>query len=151
MIENCEGALLALLEDAGVAPGPVSGDQIRVLVHVMERFARIPVDDAAPVEVDGDGVLAQYGTHTFRDVPEFEADLTRQLRDVADRDPQTWQLSCTLRWDATEDTDALGAGSLWSFGMPLDAFFVKASSLSGWAWATRTDRPANLDVAFGPV
>jgi len=39
----------------------------------------MPVDDAASPEDDGGGILARFGTFAVDGVPEFSADLTRQL------------------------------------------------------------------------
>ena len=62
-----------------------------------------------------------------------------------------WQLSCTLRWHPTKETDALLSGNVWSFDKPWDQFFAEAMELPGWDWALKTWRPAILDVAFGMV
>ena len=140
-----------MLADAGVTPGRIASEQIAVVIDVVSRFVLIPVEDAAPVDEDGDGVLAQHGTFTFRGPREFEADLTRQLIEVAEQDPEMWQLSCSLRWDPNDETDALGGGNVWSFGRPWDEFFTEAMHLPGWDWAMRTQRPPTLDVAFGMV
>jgi hypothetical protein len=79
------------------------------------------VDDAASPEVDGDGVLAQFGTFDFDGVRELWAGLTRQFIEADDADVM-WQLRCTFRWTPGAETEALGSGDLWSFGMPLDKF-----------------------------
>jgi hypothetical protein len=84
------------------------------VVKTFQSFAAIPVSDCAPIDEDGDGVLAQFGTYGLRGTQEFSVDLSRQLIEAGDDGP-TWQLSCTLYWDSTPDTTALGSGSLWSF------------------------------------
>lgn len=151
LIEDAVSALLASLADVGVTPGRITSDQFHAVVDVVNRFVLIPVTDTAPVDEDGDGVLAQHGTSTFRGRPQFEASLTRQLTSVAEQDPEMWQLSCTLRWDPTDETNALGSGNVWSFGKSWDEFFTKAMNLPGWEWALKTKQPATLDVAFGMV
>lgn len=62
-----------------------------------------------------------------------------------------WQLSCTLRWDPTEESDALPSGNVWSFDKSWDEFFAEAMALPGWDWALKTLRPAALDVGFWMV
>lgn len=151
LIAEAETRLLAMLASVGVAPGAVTADDVQGIVDVYRRFAAIRVDDAAPVEEDGDAVLAQFGTHDFRGVPEFSADLTRQM--VAEgRGPQMWQLSCTLSWDPNPATDALASGDLWSFGRTLDDFFAEVAALPGWAWAlTGSQEPRDLTITFEEV
>ena len=151
LIEDSEGNLLAMLAEVGVTPGRLDTDQLRAVVDVFRRFVLIPVEDAAPVDDDGDGALAQSGTFKFRGSREFEADLTRQFVEVAEQDPEMWQLSCTLRWHPTEETDALLSGNVWSFDKSWDQFFAEAMELPGWDWALKTWRPATLDVVFGMV
>ena len=151
LIEDSEGVLLALLADAGVSPGRLATDQVRAVVDVFKGFVLIPVEDAAPVDDDGDGALAQSGTFKFRGPREFEADLTRQFIEIAEQDPEMWQLSCTLRWDPSDETDALPGGNVWSFDKSWDEFFREAMELPGWDWALKTLRPATFEVAFGMV
>lgn len=88
-----------MLADGGVIPGVATGADARALVEVYRRFASIPADDAAPVIRDGDGILAQFGTHGFRGAREFSADFTRQFLSHGEEDAPMWQLSCTLYWD----------------------------------------------------
>lgn len=151
LIAETETRLLAMLASAGVTPGVVTTADVRGTLDVHRRFAAIPVDDAAPVEEDGDAVLAQFGTHDFRGVSEFSADLTRQM--VAEgRDAQMWQLSCTLYWDPNPATDALAFGKLWSFGMTPDDFFAEVAALPGWAWALAgSQAPRDLAITFAEV
>ncbi len=140
-----------MLADAGMSPGTVTAADVRTVVDVFRRFAAIPADDAVSVEEDGD-VLAQYGTYDFRGPREFSADLTRQFLEAGDEDTPTWQLSCTLHWDPTPETEALTAGSLWSFGMTLEEFFPEAVALPGWAWALSSlQAPRDLTITFEQV
>jgi hypothetical protein len=137
-----------MLDDAGVRPGAVSGADVPTTVEVFRRFAAVPVDDAASPGDDGDGVLAQFGSFTFDGVREFSADLTRQFIEAGDADTM-WQLHCTLHWTPDAETEALGSGQLWSFGMPLDDFFAAAAALPGWAWAlagARAPRELTLEI-----
>ncbi len=145
-IEESKGVLLSLLANSGVTPGRVAGEKVRNIVEVFQRFVLIPADDAASVDQDGDGTLAQTGAFSFRGPREFEADLTRQFIETDDRDPEMWQLRCTLRWNTSEETDRLPGGHVWSFGKPWDVFFDEALRLPGWAWALTSTAPATLDV-----
>jgi hypothetical protein len=135
VIREAKARLVSMLADGGVTPGAVTAAEVRTIVEIYRRFTAIPADDAAPAEKDGDGILAQFGTCDFRGVRAFETDLTRQFREAGDQDAPLWQLSCTLHWDASPETEALASGDLWSFGMTLDAFFTAAVALPGWAWA----------------
>ena len=69
LIREAEAGLLTMLADAGVAAGPIRSGDVGTIVEVFRRFAAIPADDAAPADEDGDGVLAQFGTYTFRGTP----------------------------------------------------------------------------------
>ncbi|OJF15430.1 hypothetical protein BG844_04785 [Couchioplanes caeruleus subsp. caeruleus] len=141
-----------MLESAGVYPSTVTAADVRSIVEVFRRFAALPVDGVGRPEEDGDGVLAQFGTFDFRGRPEFSADLTRQLIDASDEDAPMWQLSCTLHWASSTDTELLRSGHLWSFGKTLDEFFTEAVALPGWAWALdRSHTPKDLKIALTEV
>ena len=152
LIREAETRLVAMLAEAGVTPGAVTSADVRTIVEVYRRFAAIPVDDAAQADEDGDAVLAQFGTHDFRGVPEFSADLTRQMLAPGEEDSRMWQVSCTLRWDPNRETNALASGDLWSFGMTLDEFFGEVAALPGWAWAlSGSQAPRDLAITLGEV
>jgi|GEM_PF-3644530 len=116
------------------------------VLKVFQSFAAIPADDCAPMDEDGDGVLAQFGTYGLRGTQEFSVDLTRQFIEAGD-DGLIWQLSCTLCWDPTPNTTALGNGTLWSFDAEFGDFFRNAALLPGWKWALGTNqKPNSLDI-----
>ena len=154
MLIRESGALLkVMLAAAGENLGAVGASDPPAIWQVFERFARIPVDDARPADEDGDGLLAQFGTFDFRGPQEFSTDLTRQFIERDDDDGAMWQLSCTLFWDPTPDTAALGRGELWSFEFATaDTFFARASALPGWSWALAGSRPPRAaEVALDRV
>lgn len=123
----------------------------RAVVKAFRSFTAIPVSDCAPIDEDGDGVLAQFGTYGFRGTQEFSVDFSRQFIEAGDDGP-IWQLSCTLYWDPTPDTTALGNGSLWSFDTSPEEFFRSAVLLPGWKWALGTShRPNSLDITLDQV
>lgn len=62
LIRGAKVLLASMLDDGGVTPSAVTAADVRTIVEVFRRFAAIPADDAAPVEEDGDAVLAQFGT-----------------------------------------------------------------------------------------
>jgi len=151
LIRETPAVLTSMLHDAGVRPGRVGAADVLTAVEVFRRFAAVAVDDAASPEQDGDGVLAEYGTFTFDGVREFRADLTRQVIEADDEDAM-WQLHCTFHWSPGADTEALGSGTLWSFGMPLDEFFAAARALPGWAWALAgAPAPRRLTIELDEV
>lgn len=139
-ISETRERLLAMLAERGLTPETATAGDIRAVVDTFRHFAAIPVDDAAPSEADGDGVLAQFGTYTFRGTPEFSVDLTRQLTEVGEDAPM-WQVSCSFYWAASTETDALASGELWSFGISSEDFFTHALALPGWAWALDSPPP----------
>ncbi|MBT2534163.1 hypothetical protein J7E83_18945 [Arthrobacter sp. ISL-48] len=122
------------------------------VMEVFKRFAAIPANDCAPIDEDGDGVLAQFGTCGFRGTQEFNVDLTRQFIEAGEVDAPMWHLSCTFYWDPTPDTVALGSGSMWSFDSALEEFFKNAALLPGWEWAMGADeQPKSLEITLGKV
>lgn len=144
---------LAMVADAGVDPAEVTAADVRTVVDVFRVFAMIAVDDAAPVAEDGDGVLAQFGTFSFRGSQEFSTDLNRQFIEPRDEprdgDAQLGQLGCTFHWEPNPHTKELGSGKLWSFGKGLDDFFAEAMALPGWAWAlTAPTAPKDLEITM---
>jgi hypothetical protein len=152
LIRETEAVLASMLDGAGVNPSAVSTADVRTTVEVFRRFAALPVDDVASPEEDGDGVVAQFGTHDFRGQREFAADLTRQFIEAGDVDAPTWQLSCTFHWAPSTETGLLASGHLWSFGKTLDEFFDEAVALPGWAWALDGQRtPRDLEIDLGGV
>ena len=152
LIRDARDRLAGMLADRGVTPGATTGADARAVVEAYQRFAAVPADDAAPADRDGDGTLAQFGTYGFRGALEFSAGFTRQFLGPRDEDPPMWQLSCTLYWRPSPETDALASGHLWSFGMSLTAFFAQAVMLPGWAWAlTGSQRPQDLKVELEQV
>jgi hypothetical protein len=135
LIRETKAVLASMLDDAGVNPNAAAAIDVRNAVDAFRRFAVLPVEDAKPLEEDGDGVLAQFGTYDYQGQREFSADLTRQFVEASGEDAPMWQLSCALFWPPTTATDGLASGHLWSFGKAPDEFFDEALALPGWAWA----------------
>ena len=91
LIRETRMLLASMLAAAGVNPSAVTAADVRTTVEVFRRFAALPVDEVAPPEEDGDGILAQFGTFDVRGQREFTADLTRQFIDAGDQDtPARW-------------------------------------------------------------
>ena len=65
LIREAGARVMSMLADGGVTPAAVTAADVFTVVEVYRRFAAIPADDAAPVEEDGDGVLAQFGRYDF--------------------------------------------------------------------------------------
>ena len=151
-IADSREVLLTMLAEAGITPGPIGSGQLPSLLDAMQRFAAVTCDDTAPPDEDGDGLLAQYGTTTWRGRREFTTDLTRQLIEAADDDAPMWQLSCTVHWTPTPETDALQAGHIWSFGTPPETFFDAVRALPGWTWALAApDEQGDLTIILNRV
>ena len=152
LIRESRDVLLGLLAEEGIRCGLVDVPTPETFLSVFLRFAAITVDDAGSVEEDGDGLLAQFGTYSFRGRREFSADLTRQLIAGDHPDATMWQLSCTFHWQPTPRTDELGSGQLWSFGKSTARFLDEVRALPGWAWALATPaRPAELAISLERV
>jgi hypothetical protein len=143
-----------LLDEAGVDPKQPSTDDVGRTWDVIRVFAAEPVEDAEPPEREGDGLLAQYGTYDWGGGEHFELDITRQLS-FADRHGEyagMKQLHCSFWFEPTDELRALGAGDVWSFGMPLDEFFEHALALPGFrAVADNRLQPQRLVVDYTDV
>ncbi len=82
-------------------------------------FAQVRADDALPVTQQhmGDALLFQWGTR--RALPGhygacFYFDLTRQfISQTGEDDDAMFQLTCELRYEATEELGAIGSGNRW--------------------------------------
>lgn len=126
--------LNALLDAAGVDRAAPTPEDVPRTWAVMRAFAAEPVENADPVEEDGDGILAQYGTYDWGDGEHYTVDMTRQFCFSEDGEYAGMaQLQCTFECAPTDALRAVGEGNLWSFGTPLDAFFAKALALPGFA------------------
>jgi hypothetical protein len=82
---------------------------------VLGWFERERTDDARPLDEEGDGILFQWGTYGVADSLTFQYDLTRQFIFDDAGEQSVWQLSLTLHFAPTSDTERLGAGSCWCF------------------------------------
>jgi hypothetical protein len=131
--------LRELVLQAGVDPEHPTREDVERTWAVMRRFASEPVEDV-PSEPgdDNDGILAQYGVYDWslsNDAEHFELDMTRQFS-FYDEDGEydhMAQLSCTFRFEPTDDLRALGEANLWSFDMDLGTFFEQALAMRGFA------------------
>ena len=123
--------------------------------EVMRRFAAEDVEDAAPRDIDGDGILAQYGIYSsFGGGKTFQLDMTRQFMfyDEDDEYDHMSQLNCTFEYAVTDELRALGESNLWSFGLDLDEFFARALALPGFRGVREAGAvPARLDVDYSDV
>jgi hypothetical protein len=152
--DQAEDRLRLLLREAGVAIERPTGADLRRTWQVMHQFAAESVEDTAPAEEDGDGILAQYGTYDFGEGEHFEVDMTRQFT-FYDEDGEydhTSQLACTFRFPPSDDLRRIGAGDLWSFGVPLDEFFDQALQMPGFSAVLDAGLdPDSLVIEYGEV
>lgn len=65
-------------------------------MNVFGRFASMPVNDCAPADEDGDGVLARFGACGMRGIQEFNVFSHVRSIETGDDDAPTWQPSCTF-------------------------------------------------------
>ena len=152
LISEALPLLVSMLDDAGVNRSMVNAIDVLTIVKVFQRFAALPLDGAASPEVDGDGVLAQFGTFDSRGKRWFSTDLTRQFVEAGDEDMPMWQLSCTIYWDPNAETEALASGHSWSFGKTLGEFFAEAVALPGWIWALAGGKePRDLVIVLDEI
>jgi hypothetical protein len=82
LIRETRAVLETMLRDAGLNSAALATADVAATVEVFQRFASRPVEQTAPSDEDGDGVLAQFGTRDLGGHRQFEAGLTRHTRDV---------------------------------------------------------------------
>jgi hypothetical protein len=120
---------------AGVDPAhPTASDVLRTW-QVFQQFSALEVDGILGPDEDGDGLLVQYGVYDWgdEDGEHFSFDFTRQfIHDDGGEDHEFSQLNCTFVYDVTAEHRSVPAENLWSFGVPLDDYFVQAASLRGF-------------------
>jgi hypothetical protein len=60
LISETKSLLTSMLDGVGVRLGKADAVDVLTMVQVFQRFAAMPVDDAASPADDGDGILAQF-------------------------------------------------------------------------------------------
>jgi hypothetical protein len=106
-------------------------------------------DDIA-TDGDVDMLLFQWGTYDWGGGASFEYDVTRQLMagDTDDDDAAIWQLSCTLHYPPSGETEALGRGDRWCASpYALDEFRLMIEAEPATAFA-RSRKPARIEVSL---
>ncbi|MFJ3961331.1 hypothetical protein [Streptomyces sp. NPDC090036] len=112
------------------------------------RFGRRPFD--VPDAPDADGLLFQYGTHSFDGPAMFTLDLARQFEvcdDDGDHDHYV-QVHCELRYRPAPALEALGSFGSWFFhdsGDDLDAWARELTGRPAWTTVGAL-RPAGIRV-----
>jgi hypothetical protein len=146
-----EGALESLERRAavrGIDLESLSADTAVDLVLGWFRDDR--VDDARPLDQDGDGILFQWGTYDFfNDGPTFQYDLTRQMALSEGAEVRLLHLSVTLHYTATPGTTALGSGEEWCFSpesIPQLRRVIELSPATAYA-STRRPTKVTLDLS----
>ncbi|WP_433890760.1 hypothetical protein [Streptomyces sp. CA-111067] len=91
---------------------------------------------ATPNTPDADGLLFQYGTYSFGELPEFALDLTRQF-EIGHGDLAHYvQVHCEIRFGQDEELKALGSFDSWFFhhsGDDLEDWSQGLSRRQSWA------------------
>lgn len=122
----------ALLADAGINPDRPTTEDVRRTWEVMRRFFAEDVDDAAPRDQNGDGLLAQYGIYAFGGPPLYQLDMSRQFSfdDENGEYDHMSQLQCTFEFDPTDELRAVEPATLWSWDS--SDFFAEALAMAGF-------------------
>jgi hypothetical protein len=146
--------LKALIAEAGVNPSNPAAADVERVWDVMRRFAAEPVDDIAPLEEESDGILAQYGTYDWGEGEHFEIEFVRQyaFNDGDGEYDHMSQLHCQFQFEPVDELRALGSDDLWSFDLPLAAFFDQALAMRGFSGVRELDvAPQRLVVDYEDV
>jgi hypothetical protein len=111
-IDDAEASLRGYLSGVGLGLGR---DEVRSsMVTMMDWYAHERVQDAAPIDQDGDMLLFEWGVHDRGAGPAFEYGLTRQFIRAADEEDEgIVQLAVTYRYPPTDVAGGLGAGHSW--------------------------------------
>lgn len=141
---------LPLLKEHGISLDKPKASDPNTLLTVIRKFMETSCTDTAPIDGDGDGLYASFGTYGFDKDEPFRVSLTRQFMGQEEEDPCIFQVRTSFSWPSTPETRALGNDDLWSFQMELDDFFRQAEALPGWVWALNTDTaPATTEFSHG--
>jgi hypothetical protein len=130
--DEAEKRLRTLLVEAGVDLDRPRHEDVGRTWDVMRAFFTEVVEDAAPREQDGDGLLAQYGIYTFSGAPLYELDITRQFsfNDEEGEYDHMAQLQCTFEFDPTDELRAVPAANRWSWDV--SDFFAEVLAMPGF-------------------
>jgi hypothetical protein len=130
--DEAEDRLRTLLRGAGVDLDHPRHEDVGRTWDVMRTFFAEEVEDAAPREQDGDGLLAQYGVYTFTGEPLYELDITRQFsfNDEDGEYDHMAQLQCTFELEPTDELRAVADANLWSWDA--SDFFAEVLAMPGF-------------------
>ena len=121
--------------------GPAAFDVM--LSFYLEERARGVID------AGGDMLLFQWGDYTWDD-PSFMYDVTRQfITGTGEDDDDFWQLSLTVHYAVSEETQRLGTGSRWcgdSREAAEFATFVREHPVTAYVSSVA---PLRADLQFG--
>jgi hypothetical protein len=152
--DELEVRLKALLADAGVdLEHPTTADIPRTWAAVRELWVE-RVEDAAPLDHDGDMLLAQYGIYTASrgDEKVFMLDIVRQVSfedDDGEYDGMA-QLQCTFEFEPTELLRSVPAYNHWFSGT--DEEFAAVLTTRGFRVVEERGLvPLRLVVAYSNV
>ena len=98
-------------------------------VEAMLAFYSAERCDGCVFEEDGDMLLFQWGSYSWKDSMHFELDITRQLMPSGSDDEGILQLSLTFRFLLTAELQALGSGNEWCgtpSGLPAFRAYIDA-------------------------
>jgi hypothetical protein len=114
MIRDAQRNLVDLASQRGLdlaSLGP--SEAVDIMIHWYETTEAV---DAAPHDEDGDALLFQSGSFAFEHPRTFQYDITRQLISSDGDDQVVWQLSLTLHYEPTPESENLrGDTGIWCF------------------------------------
>lgn len=149
MIAEAEAALRRILD------GPAGRPDAKSLIDAMiDWYLAERVDDAVDLDHDGDILLFQWGIFGRLGDRTFQYDITRQFISAGaddDDDEGIWQLSVTMHFPVTAETEDLGKGLRWCHRPPdAGAFsdFIEAVEATRFA---RRSKPERTEIEFGPA
>jgi hypothetical protein len=88
-------------------------EAVDIMIHWYETMEAV---DAVPDDEDGDALLFQWGSFEFEHPRTFQYDVTRQLISSDGDEHVVWQLSLTLHYEPTpESDDVRGDRYIWCF------------------------------------
>jgi len=129
-------------------------DASSALQLMIDFYIGVRADDV-DLENGGDMLVFQWGTYDWGSGPSFQYDVTRQLIsegiDEDDTDDAFWQLSLTLHYVPTAETQAMGGGDHWCAGLDrVDEFrkFIRDSAATALA---RRAAPRRVELRFEPA
>jgi hypothetical protein len=147
MIRDAQRNLMDVASQHGLDLASLDpSEAVDIMIHWYETMEAV---DAAPNDEDGDALLFQWGSFEFEHLRTFQYDITRQMISSDGDEQVVWQLSLTLHYEPTPESENLrGDKDFWCLakaGIQTWRAAVQASAATSYVTQRR---PLRVAVTF---